>query len=39
MKIIKYVPFISSSILIFILFQVLININFPEKIYFEKIYN
>ena len=38
MKIIKYVPFISSSILTFILFQVLININFPEKIYFEKKY-
>ena len=38
MKIIKYVPFISSSILIFILFQLLININFPEKIYFEKKY-
>ena len=31
MKIIKYVPFIISSILIFVLFQVLININFPEK--------
>ena len=36
MKIIKYAPFISSSILIY--FISLININFPEKIYFEKKY-
>ena len=38
MRISKYAPFIISSMLIYVFFYILININFPEKIYYEKKY-
>ena len=36
MRISKYAPFIISSMLIYVFFYILININFPEKFIMKK---